>query len=158
MDSAITTQYSSVPNSFNYGEFTFCGSFDNNAIRFLGSSSLGAPVYADLSNNNVTVTNNSLYSTSASVNVLSNVISQYMATSTTKTSGNERKKQIDRNCGQSLTSMEVLAQLQKRKKSNKENCVLQQRKQRRVALKESGQYSLETFYSHIFKLFLQQCT
>ena len=42
MDSTITTQYSSVPNSSNYGEFIFCGSFDNNAIHFLGSSSLGA--------------------------------------------------------------------------------------------------------------------
>ena len=58
-------------------------------LHFLGSSSLGAPVYADLSNNNVTVTNNSLYSSSASVNVLSNVISQYMTKSATKTSGNE---------------------------------------------------------------------
>ena len=85
-------------------------------LHFLDSSSLGAPVYADLSNNNVTVTNNSLYSSSASVNVLSNVISQYMTTSATKTSGNERKKQIDRNCGQSLTSVEVLAQLQKKEK------------------------------------------
>ena len=94
MDSTTTTQYPSVPTSSNYGEFAFCGTFDNNAIHFLGSSSLGAPVYIDLSNNNVIVTNNSLYSTLAFVKVLSNLISQYMTTSTTKTSSNEQKNRL----------------------------------------------------------------
>ena len=131
IDSTITTQHSSIPNSSNCSEYTFCGTYDNNAINVLGSAPLGTPAYTDLSNNNVTVTNNSLYSTSASVNVLSNLISQYqyMTMSTTKTSSKERKKQIYRNYGQSLTSAEVLAQLQKERKNqtrkstcfNKEN-------------------------------------
>ena len=60
--------------------------------------------------------NNSLYSAQAPVNILSNVISQYMTTSTTDTSSNERKRKIDCNCGQSLTTVEVLAQLQKKDK------------------------------------------
>ncbi|CAF1519554.1 unnamed protein product, partial [Rotaria sordida] len=94
VDSTITTQYSSVPNNSSYD----------------------VPVFADISNNNVAVMNDSLYSVQAPIDVLSNVIHQYMTTSTTNTSSNVRKKMIDRNSGQSLTSVEVLAQLQNKEK------------------------------------------
>lgn len=82
------------------------------------SSTLDAPVFTDLSNNNVTMINNAIYSAQTSINVLSNVISQYMTISTTNTPGNQRKKATERNYGQSLTSVEVLAQLQKKEQLN----------------------------------------
>ena len=91
VDSTITAQYSSASNGTSSGELTFCGSFDSNATHFLRLSLLYVPVYTDLSNNNMTVVNNSLYSTSAPTNVLSNVICQYMATSKTNTLSSERK-------------------------------------------------------------------
>ncbi|CAF4565720.1 unnamed protein product, partial [Rotaria magnacalcarata] len=84
--------------------------------NLFGVASPDAPVYTDLSNDNMVVMDNSLFATPVPINVLSNVISQYMGTSTTNTSSNQRKKRIDRHCGQSLTSVEVLAQLQAKEK------------------------------------------
>ncbi|CAF2172781.1 unnamed protein product, partial [Rotaria magnacalcarata] len=90
MDSTVASQQSCVPNSSNYD----------------------APVFTDLSNNNMVVIDNSLLSTQVPINALSNVIRQYMGISTINTSSNQQKKRIDRHCGQSLTTVEVLARLQ----------------------------------------------
>ncbi|CAF4338994.1 unnamed protein product [Rotaria magnacalcarata] len=90
MDSTVASQQSCVPNSSNYD----------------------APVFTDLSNNNMDVIDNSLLSTQVPINALSNVIRQYMGISTINTSSNQQKKRIDRHCGQSLTTVEVLARLQ----------------------------------------------
>ncbi|CAF2137361.1 unnamed protein product [Rotaria magnacalcarata] len=93
-----------------------CEQLSAMAENLFGVASPDAPVYTDLSNNNMVVMDNSLFATPVPINVLSNVISQYMGTSTTNTPSNQRKKRIDRHCGQSLTSVEVLAQLQAKEK------------------------------------------
>lgn len=51
------------------------------------------------------------------IDVLSNVLSQYMEASTHNTPTNQRKSMIDRHCGQSLTSIEIFAQLEKKEKT-----------------------------------------
>ena len=86
--------------------------------------------------------NNSLYSAQEPVNILSNVINQYMTTSTIDTSNNERKRKIDPNCGQSLTAVEVLAQLPKKRQNQAaKSPYFNKKRRRKVVLKESGQYS-----------------
>ena len=95
--------------------------------------------------------NNSLYSAQARVNILSNVISQYMKTSTTDTSSNERKSKIDRSCGQNLTTVEVLAQLQKKDKVKQRKVHTLTKKTMESGIKRKRSVLSYTFCSYTLK-------
>ena len=125
-------------------------------MHFSDSCSSDTPVYTDLSNNNVVVMNNSLYSAQAPVNILSNIISQYMTTSTTGTSSNERKRKIDRNWGQSLTTVEVLAQLQKKDNVKQRKVHTSTKTTTESGIKRKRSVRSNIFCSYTLKLFVQQ--
>lgn len=82
----------------------------------IDSNSSNTPVFTDLTYQTPASINNSFSTPQAPVDVLTNVINQYMTTSSGVASKTQRRQMINRNQGQSLTSVEVLTKLEEKEK------------------------------------------
>ncbi|CAF2918027.1 unnamed protein product [Rotaria sp. Silwood2] len=76
-------------------------------------------IFTDLTDQRITSINTSFSTSQTPADVLAKVINQYMTSATQMPSSNQRRQMIDRNKGQSLTSVEVLKQLEEKEKNKK---------------------------------------
>lgn len=83
------------------------------------SNSSNTPVFTDLTDQRITSLDHSVSTPRAPLDVLTNVINQYMTTSSTRTTENQRRQQVDRHQGESLTTEEVLTRLEEKEKAKK---------------------------------------
>ena len=114
---SITSTSSSV--SLDTAPTTTGANFSSPPDNNDDSNSSNAPVYTDLTNQRIISPDNSLSTQRSPLNVLTNVINQFMTTSTPVTSQTQRRQQVDRHRGESLTSVEVLARLEEKEKTKK---------------------------------------
>ncbi|CAF4193164.1 unnamed protein product, partial [Rotaria sordida] len=77
-------------------------------------------IFTDLTDQRITSINTSFSTSQTPADVLANVINQYMTSTTQIPLNNQRRQMIDRNKGQSLTSVEVLKQLEEKEKKKKQ--------------------------------------
>jgi len=75
-------------------------------------------IFTDLTDQRIATANTSL-SSQTPVNVLTNVINQYMSSTIQVQQTNRRTQMVDRHNGQSLTTTEVLTQLEEKEKKRK---------------------------------------
>ncbi|CAF1031987.1 unnamed protein product [Rotaria sp. Silwood1] len=83
-------------------------------IDFLNNSTLAAPLSESQNNSLANITSSD--SSQKAIDVLANVIQKYMSSTVSQTSHTKKRKMIERENGESITTMDVLMRLQQKQR------------------------------------------